>query len=188
VTDNAKASPWPNNAAAYRGRKPALNQEQIAQLIERAAAGTAKAVLARDFGISRERCTSICGQQRGKGRGVREHAAALTTARAAATDLAVTLATVRAALGGVQGRAAGNMLEMAELDALSARDAIEKAIWEMDLTPSADPGREVPTGPVSAPRRAVASVPLQPSVVVLSPRLVRRSRRPVIVVGQGELF
>ena len=39
---------------AYRGRKPALNQEQIAQLIERAAAGNAKAVLAREFGISRE--------------------------------------------------------------------------------------------------------------------------------------
>ena len=113
--------------------------------------------------------------------------AALATARAAAADLAVTLATVRAALGGAQGRAAGNMVEMAELDALSARDAIEKAIWEMDLTPSADPGGEVPTGPVSAPRRAVASV-LQPSVVVLSPPLVRRSRRPVIVVGQGELF
>jgi len=119
---------------------------------------------------------------------VREHVAALATARAAAADLAVTLATVRAALGGAQGRAAGNMVEMAELDALSARDAIEKAIWEMDLTPSADPGGEVPTGPVSAPPRAVASVPLLPSVVVLSPRPVRRSRRPVIVVGQGELF
>ena len=114
--------------------------------------------------------------------------AALATARAAAADLAVTLATVRAALGGTGGRAAGNMLEMAELDALSARDAIEKAIWEIDLTHSADPGCEVPAGPVSAPRRAVAAVPRQPSVVVLSPRLVRRSRRPVIVVGQGELF
>ena len=118
---------------------------------------------------------------------MREHVAALATAQAAAADLAVTLATVRAALGGAQGRAAGNMLEMAELDALSAWDAIDKAIWEMDLAPNA-PGREVPTGPVLAPRRAVASVPLQPSVVVLSPRLVRRSRRPVIVVGQGELF
>lgn len=119
---------------------------------------------------------------------MREHAAALATAQAAAVDLAVILATVRAALGGIGGRAAGNLLEMAELDALSARDAIEKAIWEMDLTPSADPGCEVPPGKVSAPRRAVASVPPQPSVVVLSPRLVRRSRRPIIVVGQGELF
>lgn len=33
---------------AYRGRKPALNREQIAQLTERAAAGDAKAVLARE--------------------------------------------------------------------------------------------------------------------------------------------
>jgi hypothetical protein len=114
--------------------------------------------------------------------------AALATAQAAAADLAVTLATVRAALGGAQGRAAGNMLEMAELDALSAQDAIEKALWEMDLAPNADPAHEVPTGPVSAPRSAVASVPLQPPVVVLSPRLVRRSRRPAVVVGQGELF
>jgi DNA invertase Pin-like site-specific DNA recombinase len=39
---------------AYRGRKPALNPAQIAQLIERAAAGDAKTVLAREFGISRE--------------------------------------------------------------------------------------------------------------------------------------
>jgi hypothetical protein len=58
---------------------------------------------------------------------VREHVAALATAQAAAADLAVTLATVRAALGGTQGRAAGNLVEMAELDALSASDAIEKS-------------------------------------------------------------
>jgi hypothetical protein len=79
---------------------------------------------------------------------------------------------------------------MAELDVLSARDAIEKAIWEMDLIPTGPTGWEVPhRGPVaSPPRRADAPVPGQPSVVALSPRLVRRSRRPVIVVGQGELF
>ena len=40
---------------------------------------------------------------------MREHVAALATAQAATADLAVTLATVRAALGGAQGRAAGNM-------------------------------------------------------------------------------
>ena len=39
---------------AYRGRKPALNQAQIAQLTERAAAGDAQTALAREFGISRE--------------------------------------------------------------------------------------------------------------------------------------
>lgn len=38
----------------YRGRARALNGEQIAQLRQRAADGTAKATLAREFGISRE--------------------------------------------------------------------------------------------------------------------------------------
>ena len=120
---------------------------------------------------------------------MRERAASLATAQAAAADLAVILATVRAALGGTEGRAAGNLLEMAKLDALSARDAIEKAIWEMDLTPSETTDAGWETGPLaSPPRRAATPGPGQPSVVVLSPRLVRRSRRPVIVVGQGELF
>ena len=121
---------------------------------------------------------------------MREHEPSLATAQTAAADLAVILATIRAALGGTVGRAANNLLEMAELDALSAQDAIEKAIWEMDLTPTGPTDWEVPhRGPVAPPpRRAVAPVPGQPSVVVMSPRLVRRSRRPVIVVGQGELF
>ncbi|MFI1241431.1 recombinase family protein [Nocardia salmonicida] len=39
---------------AYKGRKPALGAEQIAQLRARAAAGEAKSKLANDFGISRE--------------------------------------------------------------------------------------------------------------------------------------
>ena len=39
---------------AYKGRKPALKAEQVAQLTARAAAGEKKAVLAREFGISRE--------------------------------------------------------------------------------------------------------------------------------------
>ena len=116
-----------------------------------------------------------------------EHEPSLATALTVAADLAVILATIRA---GTEGRAAGNLLEMAELDVLSARDAIEKAIWEMDLIPTGPTGWEVPhRGPVtSPPRRADAPVPGQPSVVALSPRLMRRSRRPVIVVGQGELF
>jgi hypothetical protein len=72
------------------------------------------------------------------------------------------------------------MVEMAEVDALSARDAIEKAIWEMDLTPNADPGSWGPdrAGVSTAESGRIGS--RQPSVVVLSPRLVRRSRRPVI--------
>jgi hypothetical protein len=122
---------------------------------------------------------------------MREHAPSLATAQAMAADLAAVLATVRASLTAAEGRAAGNLVELAELDALSARDAIEKALWELDLTPAGktDPSGEVPTGPVSVPaHRTVAPGPGQPPVVALSPRLVRRSRRPVIVVGQGELF
>jgi DNA invertase Pin-like site-specific DNA recombinase len=38
----------------YTGRKPALTTEQAVQLRERAAAGTSKAALAREYGISRE--------------------------------------------------------------------------------------------------------------------------------------
>jgi DNA invertase Pin-like site-specific DNA recombinase len=39
----------------YRGRKPALDAQQVAALKERAAApGASKAALAREFGISRE--------------------------------------------------------------------------------------------------------------------------------------
>ena len=39
---------------AYRGRERALNPEQVGQLRARAAEGTAKATLAREFGISRK--------------------------------------------------------------------------------------------------------------------------------------
>jgi len=38
----------------YKGRKPALNAERIAQLREQAAAGTNRTKLAKEFGISRE--------------------------------------------------------------------------------------------------------------------------------------
>jgi DNA invertase Pin-like site-specific DNA recombinase len=39
---------------AYRGRKPALNSEQIGEVKRRIAAGEPKARVARDMGISRE--------------------------------------------------------------------------------------------------------------------------------------
>jgi len=39
---------------AYRGRAPALNAQQVAQLRQRVADGTPKARLAREFGVSRE--------------------------------------------------------------------------------------------------------------------------------------
>ena len=42
---------------AYTGRKPALTDEQVRQLRERAAAGARKSALAKEFGISRETVT-----------------------------------------------------------------------------------------------------------------------------------
>lgn len=41
-------------AGVYKGRGKTLNSEKTAELIRRAAAGDAKAALARDFGISRQ--------------------------------------------------------------------------------------------------------------------------------------
>lgn len=48
---NGNESPWPKTGGAYRGRKKA---EQAVELAERSAAGEPKALLAREFGISRE--------------------------------------------------------------------------------------------------------------------------------------
>lgn len=39
---------------AYRGRKKALTPERAAELVQRAAIGIPKSVLASDYGISRE--------------------------------------------------------------------------------------------------------------------------------------
>jgi DNA invertase Pin-like site-specific DNA recombinase len=41
-------------AGVYRGRKPSLTAEQAEDLRKRVASGGKKAVLAREFGISRE--------------------------------------------------------------------------------------------------------------------------------------
>jgi len=38
----------------YKGRKRSLNQEQIAELVRRAAAGESRTSLAKEFGVSRE--------------------------------------------------------------------------------------------------------------------------------------
>jgi DNA invertase Pin-like site-specific DNA recombinase len=47
-------TPPARQRGVYRGRARALNGEQVAQLRQRAAAGTPKATLAREFGVSRE--------------------------------------------------------------------------------------------------------------------------------------
>ena len=43
----------------YRGRKKALSPDQVAELQQRVSGGEQKAKLAREFGISRERCINI---------------------------------------------------------------------------------------------------------------------------------
>ena len=109
-----------------------------------------------------------------------EPGAELTAVHTAITELAAIVAGARAALGGGAGRA-GNQLEMAEMDLLSARSAIEKACWEIDVEPptAGDVSRSVrPARPVRVPDGAELTVP-------------RRSRRPgrrAPGQGQCELF
>lgn len=42
------------NAGRYKGRKPSLTKDRVLELQRRAASGEKKAVLAREFGVSRE--------------------------------------------------------------------------------------------------------------------------------------
>ncbi len=108
-----------------------------------------------------------------------EPGAELAAVHTAITELAAIVAGARAAFGGA-GRA-GNQLEMAELDLLSARSAIEKACWELDFEPptAGDVSPSVrPARPVRVPDGAELTVP-------------RRSRRPgrrAPGQGQCELF
>ena len=101
----------------------------------------------------------------------------LTAVHTAITELAAIVAGARAALSG----RSGNQLEMAELDLLSARSAIEKACWEIDFEPptAGDGSRSVrPTRPVRVLDGAELTVP-------------GRSRRPgrrAPGQGQCELF
>ena len=41
------------NAGKYKGRKPALSPQQVAEIKRRVLAGESKAVLAREFGVTR---------------------------------------------------------------------------------------------------------------------------------------
>jgi len=88
---------------------------------------------------------------------VTEPGAELTAVHTAITELAAIVAGARAALSG----RSGNQLEMAELDLLSARSAIEKACWEIDFEPptAGDVSRSVrPTRPVRVPDGAELTV------------------------------
>ena len=104
----------------------------------------------------------------------------LTAVHSAITELAAIVAGARAALGGGAGRA-GNQLEMAEMDLLSARSAIEKACWEIDFEP--------PTaGVVSRSVRPARPVRVPDGAEQPDPRRSRRPGRRAPGQGQCELF
>ena len=108
-----------------------------------------------------------------------EPGAELTAVHTAITELAAIVAGARAALSGT-GRA-GNQLEMAEMDLLSARSAIEKACWELDFEP--------PTaGNVSRSVRPARPVRVPDGAEQPDPRRSRRPGRRAPGQGQCELF
>ena len=120
---------------------------------------------------------------------------ALEDAYTAISDLAVVLVAVRAGLGGDCVRAS-NHLEMGEIDLLSARGAIEKACWEIDLTaPTAGDvrvdGRQ-PVWSIALRSAAAGGIPLSVDAGLPSRRPGRRraGRRRLGSPGQGqgELF
>ena len=103
----------------------------------------------------------------------------LTAVHTAITELAAIVAGVRAALGG--GGRSGNQLEMAEMDLLSARSAIEKACWELDFEP--------PTaGDVSPSVRPARPVRVPDGAEQPDPQRPRRPGRRAPGQGQCELF
>ena len=110
---------------------------------------------------------------------VTEPGSELTAVHTAITELAAIVAGARGSLGGGWS---DNQLEMAEMDLLSARSAIENACWEIDFEPPTvgDVSRSVLrlARPVRVPDGAEQTVP-------------RRSRRPgrrAPGQGQCELF
>ena len=106
-----------------------------------------------------------------------ESSTELTAVHSAITELAAIVAGTRAALSG----RSGNQLEMAELDLLSARSAIEKACWEIDFVP--------PTaGDVSRSVRPVRAVRVPYGAELTVPRRSRRPGRRAPGPGQRELF
>jgi hypothetical protein len=110
-----------------------------------------------------------------------EPEAELTAVHTAITELAAIVAAAGAALVAGAGRAR-NQLEMAEMDLLSARSAIENACWELDFAPptagAVSPSVLRLARPVRVPDRAE-----QPD-----PRRSRRPGRRAPGQGQCELF
>ena len=115
--------------------------------------------------------------------------AGLIGAQKSIDDLAALLVCARGVLRG-DSVEVSNHLEMAEMDLLSARDAIEKACWDIkDLTPA---DSDVHTAAWSAGALPGASPTGSPVSAIAQPVSRRRTRRPpgrrAPGQGQGELF
>jgi hypothetical protein len=102
----------------------------------------------------------LAGAARNREAEMTEPGAVLEAAHTAISDLAAVLVAVRVGLGGECVRA-GSHLEMAEIDLLSARDALEKARLEIDLAGPAvaDVRVEVPLGVGSLRARHPRALP-----------------------------
>ena len=115
-----------------------------------------------------------------------EPGAALDTARAAISDTAAVLATIIAALG-EHCAPAKNHLKMGEMDLLSARDAVEKARWEIDLSgPEAKIRVDVPIPTASIAAQTRTPGPAISTGAGVPPH--RRTGRRAPGPDQAELF
>ena len=117
--------------------------------------------------------------------------ATLVAAQVSIAELAAVLRSGRSTVGG-HSIQISHQLEMAELDLLSARDALEKACWEVDLTVEPGVTSAAPSGqPVSD---SVQSAPPMASPVAADAerpsgrRAGRQRHRRLPAPGQGELF
>jgi hypothetical protein len=116
--------------------------------------------------------------------------ATLVAAQVSIAELAAVLRSGRSTVGG-HSIQISHQLEMAELDLLSARDALEKACWEMDLT--VEPG-DVRSPEPPAVSDSVPSAPPTGSLVAADAerpsgrRAGHQRHRRLPAQGQGELF
>lgn len=116
--------------------------------------------------------------------------ATLVAAQVAIDELAAVLRIGRSAVGN-DSIQISHQLEMAELDLLSAQDALQKACWEADLTAAQNDVR-IPEGSVrstSLPTAPPAGSKVTADTEQATGRRVRHHRRRRAPEhGQGELF